>query len=177
MVASRIGYDVSGHPLDGPVPPPPSALNSRTFPSVLYDMAQRENMTLRDLYNLTAAARGHWVVCGTPRKDWRSVDFSKLEIVLSVDGTDIATGTGTHPVGDPVAPAVALVNALRKTSGVKAGQISASGAIGHHAAARVVRGGHDRDRLGRDVDAEFAAARQDGRKMLRQEFRRLVADV
>src|SRR5215208_5727656 len=68
LVASRIGYDVSGHPLDGPVPPPPSALNSRTFPSVLYDMAQRENMTLRDLYNLTAAARGHWVVCGTPRK-------------------------------------------------------------------------------------------------------------
>jgi len=25
-------------------------------------------MTLRDLYNLTAAARGHWVVCGTPRR-------------------------------------------------------------------------------------------------------------
>ena len=23
-------------------------------------------MTLRDLYNLTAAARGHWVICGTP---------------------------------------------------------------------------------------------------------------
>jgi FMN-dependent oxidoreductase (nitrilotriacetate monooxygenase family) len=67
LVASRIGYDVSGHPLDGPVPPPPPALNSRTFPAVLYEMARRENMTLRDLYNLTAAARGHWVVCGTPR--------------------------------------------------------------------------------------------------------------
>jgi len=25
-------------------------------------------MTLRDLYNLTAAARGHWVICGTPTK-------------------------------------------------------------------------------------------------------------
>ena len=24
-------------------------------------------MTLRDLYNLTAAARGHWVLCGTPQ--------------------------------------------------------------------------------------------------------------
>ena len=24
-------------------------------------------MTLRELYNLTAAARGHWVVCGTPQ--------------------------------------------------------------------------------------------------------------
>ena len=68
LVASRIGYDVSGHPLDGPVPAPPPALNSRTFASVLYEMARRENMTLRDLYNLTAAARGHWVVCGTPRK-------------------------------------------------------------------------------------------------------------
>ena len=67
LVASRIGYDVSGHPLDGPVPPPPPALNSRTFASVLYEMAKRENMTLRDLYNLTAAARGHWVICGTPR--------------------------------------------------------------------------------------------------------------
>jgi alkanesulfonate monooxygenase SsuD/methylene tetrahydromethanopterin reductase-like flavin-dependent oxidoreductase (luciferase family) len=27
--------------------------------------ARRENMTLRDLYNLTAAARGHWVLCGS----------------------------------------------------------------------------------------------------------------
>jgi alkanesulfonate monooxygenase SsuD/methylene tetrahydromethanopterin reductase-like flavin-dependent oxidoreductase (luciferase family) len=35
---------------------------------VLYDMARRQNMTLRDLYNLTAAARGHWVICGTPTR-------------------------------------------------------------------------------------------------------------
>ena len=67
LVASRIGYDVSGHPLDGPVPPPPPFQGSQTFTSVLYEMAKRENMTLRDLYNLTAAARGHWVVCGTPK--------------------------------------------------------------------------------------------------------------
>jgi FMN-dependent oxidoreductase (nitrilotriacetate monooxygenase family) len=66
LVASRIGYDVSGHDLDGPVPPPPPFEGSRTFTSVLYEMARRENMTLRDLYNLTAAARGHWVICGTP---------------------------------------------------------------------------------------------------------------
>ncbi len=67
LVASRIGYDVSGHPLDGPVPPPPPFQGSQTFTSVLYEMAKRENMTLRDLYNLTAAARGHWVICGTPQ--------------------------------------------------------------------------------------------------------------
>jgi alkanesulfonate monooxygenase SsuD/methylene tetrahydromethanopterin reductase-like flavin-dependent oxidoreductase (luciferase family) len=50
------------------VPPPPPFQGSQTFTSVLYEMAKRENMTLRDLYNLTAAARGHWVVCGTARK-------------------------------------------------------------------------------------------------------------
>jgi len=67
LVASRIGYDVSGHPVDGPVPPPPPSQGSQTFSHVLYETARREKMTLRDLYNLTAAARGHWVVCGTPR--------------------------------------------------------------------------------------------------------------
>ncbi|MGH7046891.1 MAG: LLM class flavin-dependent oxidoreductase [Stellaceae bacterium] len=67
LVSGRIGYDVSGHPLDGPVPAPPPEGTSRTFSKVLFEMARRENMTLRDLYNLTAAARGHWVVCGTPK--------------------------------------------------------------------------------------------------------------
>jgi FMN-dependent oxidoreductase (nitrilotriacetate monooxygenase family) len=66
LVTSRIGYDVSGYPLDGPVPPPPPSEGGQTFHRVLYEMARRENMTLRDLYNLTAAARGHWVICGTP---------------------------------------------------------------------------------------------------------------
>ena len=68
LVSSRIGYDVSGYPLDGPVPAPPPDGNSRTFSRVLFETARREKMSLRDLYNLTAAARGHWVVCGTPQR-------------------------------------------------------------------------------------------------------------
>ena len=68
LVGSRIGYDVTGHPLDAPVPPPPPDASSQTFSRVLYEHARRENMTLRDLYNLTAAARGHWVLCGTPKR-------------------------------------------------------------------------------------------------------------
>jgi N-acetyl-S-(2-succino)cysteine monooxygenase len=67
LVSGRIGYDVTGHPLDARVPaPPPTEEGGRTFASVLYEMARRQNMTLRDLYDLTAAARGHWVLCGTP---------------------------------------------------------------------------------------------------------------
>jgi FMN-dependent oxidoreductase (nitrilotriacetate monooxygenase family) len=68
LVTSRIGYDVTGYPLDAPVPAPPPGGNSQTFSRVLYEYARRENMTLRDLYNLTAAARGHWVLCGTPKR-------------------------------------------------------------------------------------------------------------
>jgi N-acetyl-S-(2-succino)cysteine monooxygenase len=67
LVSGRIGYDVTGYPLDGPVPaPPPGETGSQTFHKVLFEAARQQNMTLRDLYNLTAAARGHWVVCGTP---------------------------------------------------------------------------------------------------------------
>jgi alkanesulfonate monooxygenase SsuD/methylene tetrahydromethanopterin reductase-like flavin-dependent oxidoreductase (luciferase family) len=67
LVTSRIGYDVTGFPLDGPVPAPPPGEGSHAFSRVLYETARREGMTLRDLYNLTAAARGHWVLCGTPK--------------------------------------------------------------------------------------------------------------
>jgi N-acetyl-S-(2-succino)cysteine monooxygenase len=67
LVTDRIGYDVSGHDLDAPVPEPPEGDRSRAFSRVLFEKARRENMTLRDLYNLTAAARGHWVLCGTPK--------------------------------------------------------------------------------------------------------------
>ena len=68
LVSSRLGYDVSGHALDAPVPPRRrSAMAREHSRRVLYETARRENMTLRDLYNLTAAARGHWVLCGTPR--------------------------------------------------------------------------------------------------------------
>jgi FMN-dependent oxidoreductase (nitrilotriacetate monooxygenase family) len=67
LVSGRIGYDVTGYDLDGPVPaPPPGETGSQTFHKVLAEAARNQNMTLRDLYNLTAAARGHWVLCGTP---------------------------------------------------------------------------------------------------------------
>ena len=41
---------------------------ARPFRKTLLDMARREKMTLRDLYNVTAAARGHWVIYGTPQR-------------------------------------------------------------------------------------------------------------
>ena len=69
LVSNRIGYDISGYPLDGPVPEFPALTNrGQSFSMALLDMARREKMTLRDLYNVTAAARGHWVIYGTPQR-------------------------------------------------------------------------------------------------------------
>jgi FMN-dependent oxidoreductase (nitrilotriacetate monooxygenase family) len=69
LVSQRIGYDISGYPLDGPVPDFPEKTDrGQAFSRTLLEMARREKMTLRDLYNVTAAARGHWVTCGTPKK-------------------------------------------------------------------------------------------------------------
>ena len=68
-MSSRIGHDISGYPLDGPVPEFPEKTDrGQAFSRALLDMARREKMTLRDLYNITAAARGHWVIYGTPKR-------------------------------------------------------------------------------------------------------------
>ena len=66
MLSMRLGQDMSAYPLDGPVPDLPLPDTSHGFARTMLAKARRESMTLRDLYNLTAAARGHWVVCGTP---------------------------------------------------------------------------------------------------------------
>src|SRR5437016_3573157 len=68
LVSQRLGHDISGYPLDGPVPDFPQTDRGQAFSKALLDMARREKMTLRDLYNVTAAARGHWMICGTPRR-------------------------------------------------------------------------------------------------------------
>jgi FMN-dependent oxidoreductase (nitrilotriacetate monooxygenase family) len=68
LVSARLGHDISGYPLDGPVPDFPQTDRGQSFSNALFEMARREKMTLRDLYNITAAARGHWVICGTPKK-------------------------------------------------------------------------------------------------------------
>ncbi|MEN0077049.1 MAG: LLM class flavin-dependent oxidoreductase [Paracraurococcus sp.] len=66
MLSNRLGQDMSAYPMDGPVPDLPLPDTSHGFARTMLAKARREGMTLRDLYNLTAAARGHWVVCGTP---------------------------------------------------------------------------------------------------------------
>ena len=66
MLSTRLGQDMAAFPLDAPVPDLALPDTSHGFARTMLAKARRDGMTLRDLYNLTAAARGHWVLCGTP---------------------------------------------------------------------------------------------------------------
>jgi FMN-dependent oxidoreductase (nitrilotriacetate monooxygenase family) len=68
ILSDRLGTDVSGFDLDGPIPDIPLPDSYHSFASVMLAKARREGMNLRDLYNLTAAARGHWVLCGSAER-------------------------------------------------------------------------------------------------------------
>ncbi|GJD50579.1 Nitrilotriacetate monooxygenase component A [Methylobacterium crusticola] len=65
LLSDRLGRDMAAYDLDGPVPEIAPSDSYHAFARVMLAKARRERMTLRDLYNLTAAARGHWVLCGS----------------------------------------------------------------------------------------------------------------
>ncbi len=65
MLSDRLGVDMRRYRLDGPVPDLALPDTYHSFSRVMLNKARRESMTLRDLYNLVAAARGHWVLCGS----------------------------------------------------------------------------------------------------------------
>jgi FMN-dependent oxidoreductase (nitrilotriacetate monooxygenase family) len=65
ILSDRFGQDMSAYDLDGPIPDIALPDSYHSFARVMLAKARRENMTLRDLYNLTAAARGHWMLCGS----------------------------------------------------------------------------------------------------------------
>jgi FMN-dependent oxidoreductase (nitrilotriacetate monooxygenase family) len=61
------GIDLSTYPVDGPLPSLPETNGGKSRQQLLIDLAQRENLTIRDLYLRIAGARGHQQVVGTPQ--------------------------------------------------------------------------------------------------------------
>jgi 2-keto-4-pentenoate hydratase len=62
---------------------------------------------------------------GQPR--WRELDLVDVAVRLELDGKPIVERTGGHPAGDPLLPAIELVNDLRRAYGVRAGQVMTTG--------------------------------------------------
>jgi FMN-dependent oxidoreductase (nitrilotriacetate monooxygenase family) len=68
LVSERLGQDVSGLDLDQPLPDLalPDSIKSRA--KLLLDLSHRQGLTLRQIRDLTAAARGHKLLVGTAQQ-------------------------------------------------------------------------------------------------------------
>ncbi|PAD70390.1 nitrilotriacetate monooxygenase [Bacillus sp. 7586-K] len=69
LLSSLISYDLSPYPVDGPLPDLPhiSEINGgKSRFQLLKDIADREQLTIRQLYQHIAGARGHREIKGTP---------------------------------------------------------------------------------------------------------------
>jgi 2-keto-4-pentenoate hydratase len=58
---------------------------------------------------------------------WQRIELGRLKVTLLVNGTPVLEQVGGHPTGDPLGVAVALVEMMRATTGVKAGQFVTCG--------------------------------------------------
>ncbi len=65
-LSTYFGMDLSKYPLDGPVPEPSHQGSEIGRVKVMYDLAKRENLTIRQLYSSVIGQRAHRTVCGTP---------------------------------------------------------------------------------------------------------------
>jgi FMN-dependent oxidoreductase (nitrilotriacetate monooxygenase family) len=65
QLSGRWGYDLSTHPLDGPVPEPGERIHGESRVRLLLNKARAENYTLRELAALAIASHGHRIVIGS----------------------------------------------------------------------------------------------------------------
>jgi len=65
VLSDMVGMDLSKFPLDGPLPPKPPINTQQGRQAVVYDLAERENLTIRQLYQKLTGQRAHRIVCGT----------------------------------------------------------------------------------------------------------------
>jgi alkanesulfonate monooxygenase len=66
LLSRRMGFDLKGYPLDGPLPELPKNDVVASRSDIMVEMAKRENLTIRQLYQRFAGARGHLEIAGTP---------------------------------------------------------------------------------------------------------------
>ena len=64
-LSAMVGADLSEYPLDGPLPDLPPGREQQGRQKVIVDLARRENLTIRQLYERVTGVRGHRVLCGT----------------------------------------------------------------------------------------------------------------
>ncbi|MEH7419414.1 LLM class flavin-dependent oxidoreductase [Neobacillus drentensis] len=70
QLSNRIGVDVTSVPLDGPLPNLPDSKEIQGHQSrtkLIIELAQRENLTIKQLLIRLGGGRGHYTISGTPK--------------------------------------------------------------------------------------------------------------
>jgi FMN-dependent oxidoreductase (nitrilotriacetate monooxygenase family) len=68
QLSNYIAYDLSRFPIDGPLPPIPKTAVSNSRVDLLVEMARRDNLTIRQLYEKIAGGRGHMTLVGSAER-------------------------------------------------------------------------------------------------------------
>lgn len=67
LLSALIGIDLSTYPLDGPLPEITIGEGWQSRAQLFVDMARKENLSIRQVYERVAGARGHRVIWGSPQ--------------------------------------------------------------------------------------------------------------
>jgi alkanesulfonate monooxygenase len=67
QLSSYFGIDLSQYPIDGPVPEPKESNAEQGRIKLIYELAQRENLSIRKLYQRIIGQRAHRVLMGTAK--------------------------------------------------------------------------------------------------------------
>jgi alkanesulfonate monooxygenase len=68
QLSTFIKFDLSPYPPDGPLPDLPESVLVSSRPALLINLAQHENLTIRQLALRIAGSRGHWHLVGSPQQ-------------------------------------------------------------------------------------------------------------
>lgn len=67
-LSQYIDYDLRGHPVDGPLPDIPLDKLNTSRTALLSELARKEKLTIRQLYQRISGGRGHFQTYGTPKQ-------------------------------------------------------------------------------------------------------------
>ena len=65
VLSEIVNLDLSPFDLDGPLPDAPTTNRQQGRQQVVYDMARKENLSIRKIIERVVGARAHRIVCGT----------------------------------------------------------------------------------------------------------------
>lgn len=93
------GVDLSAYPIDGPFPADlPVGEGWKSRHELFNKIAQRDNLSIRDLYKRVATGRGHWTLVGTPESI--ADELEHWFTTGAADGFNILSPTFPHGLKD-----------------------------------------------------------------------------